>query len=506
MSNTDALTPSQQPVNSGGDAGREKWTVTLCSLAVFLTALEMTIISVAFPRIQDAFPGSTRAALSWIFTGYNVGVASLLLLGGWMAERFGRKRIFLTGIAVFGLGSIISGVAPNVATLLTGRVVQSVGGAMLMPSSLALILHSVRRDKRDSAIAVWGATAGLAAAVGPTVGAVLVQYAGWRWIFLLNVPIAIAASIKGRSILTDSINHDAPRTVDFLSVPFAAFGTGLLVLGIVASGAFALGDVRVFGALALSAVLLAVFVRRTTTHQSPLFPPSLMAEQSYRVGIAGTGLFGAAFAGWLILAPTFLVDVWGYSVFKAGFAIAPAPLAMAITAKPAGRLAGRLGYRRLIAVGCTLPIAAIAVWCLTITEQPAYASAFLPAAIIFGCGVGIGFPMLTAAGMRDVATSRYALAAAGNTTSRQIAMALGISVAISIVGTGGEATGSNLAGQLSAFQWSWIVCGGFFFAAGALIVLRYPATTGSMTIAPEPPSSVSTSPTQAILIPTGPTQ
>jgi MFS family permease len=174
---------------------RNGLTIALGSAAVFFIALELTIISVAMPEIADAFPDSSRATLSWIFTAYNVGVAAFLLIGGWMAERFGRRRLFMIGLVVFTVGSLASGLAPSVALLIAARTVQAVGGALLIPASLAVVLHAVPQERHDVAIGIWGAMAGLAAAVGPTVGAVLVNAVGWRSVFLVNVPLAVAVGV-----------------------------------------------------------------------------------------------------------------------------------------------------------------------------------------------------------------------------------------------------------------------------------------------------------------------
>jgi len=481
------------PVPESGEKLSDKsnnWTVVLSSTAVFLIALELTVISVALPRIEATFSESSRATLSWVFTSYNVGVAALLLMGGWLAERFGRKLIFQIGLAVFAAGSIVSGIAPAVAILIAGRVVQAVGGALLLPSSLALILHTVAPSKRDAAIGIWGATAGLAAAVGPTAGALLVQYAGWRWVFLLNVPIALAAIVRGQVVLTETRDPSAPRRVDLLAAPLGAGGTALLVFAIVAAGPLGLFDTKVLLAFVASLALLVGFIYRTRTHAHPVFPVDLAQTASYRIGIIGTGIFGAAFTGWLVLAPTFLVEVWDYSVLQAGFAIAPAPLAMAVTAGPAGKLAARIGYRRLITIGALLPVAGVVWWIATITSSTAYVTGFLPGAVLLGIGVGVGFPMLTAASMRDVAPGRFAMGAAGNTTLRQVAMALGISAAVAIVG-GDEAA-------VRSFQLSWLLCGALFAVTSVLVLFAYPDSPPALeTVPPTTASPTTASPTTA---------
>jgi len=462
---------SIDPSSSSG-----KWTVLLSSMAVFLIALEITIISVALPEIEAAFPASSRTTLSWIFTAYNVGVASLMLIAGWLAERHGRKRIFLSGMAVFAVGSIVTGLAPHVAILIGGRVVQAVGGALLLPASLALILHSVAPERKDASIGIWGAMAGLAAAVGPTLGALLVDAAGWRWVFLVNVPIAVLALVFGPRVLVESRDPDAKSDVDVLGPPLGAAGVAALVFAIVAAGVRGVTAPVVLIAAAAALLLLIVFVVRTTRHPSPLFPPGLASLRTYRVGAAGTVVFGAGFAGWLVLAPTFLVEVWGYSIIEAGFAIAPAPVAMAITAGPAGKLCARHGYRWVIAAGSMISVAAVAVWLLSVGTDTGYVTTFLPGAVLLGVGVGIGFPMLTAASMNDVPASSYAVGAAGNTTVRQVALALGISIAVAIVGTAETSTN-----DIDSFRTSWLICGVFFLATAAIIAARYPTLTTNPT-------------------------
>lgn len=448
---------------------RSRATLLLASIAVFLIALEITIIAVALPDIELAFPSSSRATLSWIFTAYNVGVAALMLIAGWLAERFGRKRVFLIGMAVFAAGSVVSGMAPTVAVLIIGRLIQAVGGAALLPASLALILHDTPADRRDAAIGVWGAMAGLAAAVGPTLGALLVDLAGWRWVFLINVPIALAALAAGPRLLAESRDPNAPREVDLWAPPLGAAGVAAAVFAITAAGVRGVADPLVLGCAGASIALLAVFAHRTRNHPSPLFAPQIARLRSYRVGALATLLFGAAFAGWLVLLPTYLVSIRGFSVIEAGFGIAPAPLAMMVVAGPAGALCARFGHRRVIAAGSALGALATALMLVTVTETSSYVTGFLPGVVLLGVSVGVGFPMLTAASMRDVPEHRYAVAAAGNTTVRQVAIALGISIAVALVGTEGSRSD-----ELADFHLSWAVCGVLFLLTAIVIGVAYP--------------------------------
>lgn len=435
------------------------------SVAVFMIAIELTIISVALPEMEAAFADASRSTLSWVFTAYNVGVASLLLICGWGAERVGRKRLFLAGLAVFLVGSVGSGIAPSVAVLIASRVVQAIGGAMLLPSSLALILAANDPGDHDVAIGVWGAMAGLAAAIGPSLGALLVDGAGWRWVFLINVPIAAIAILVGVRRLDESRDPNIAPSVDIVAVPAGAAAVGVLVFILVAAESVGWLSAPTIGLFLLAAFLLGVFVQRSRTHPSPVFDPAINRLPTFRTAAIGTLLFVAGFTGWLALAPTFLTEVWDYSVLQAGFAIAPGPVAMAVAAGPSGRLVGRIGHGKVIAIGAVLSAAAVLWWVLLVRESPSYAVALLPGLLLLGVGVGMGFPMLAAAAMLEVPEHQYAMGAAGNTTVRQVGMALGIAAAVAVIGLPDEASA-----DAGPFQASWALCGVLFLLTAAVMV------------------------------------
>ncbi len=455
--------------------------IAIGSVAVFFIALELTIISVAFPEISATFPDASRATLSWVFTAYNVGVAALLLIGGWLAERFGRRKLFLTGLAVFTIGSLASGLAPTIGLLIAARAAQAVGGALLIPASLALILHVVPDDKRDVAIGVWGAMAGLAAAVGPTVGAVLVASVGWRSVFLVNVPLAIVTAIVGARVLPESLDPNIARTVDLIAVPTGAIGVGLGVFIIVAAETLGWASPVTLGCAALAAACIGVFVYRSVRHPAPVFDPAVANDRGFAVGSVGSLAFVAGFTGWLVFAPSFLTEVWDYSVLRAGLAIAPGPVVMAIVSGPAGKMAAVRGHRAVITAGALTSFAAITWWLATIGDSPSYLTAMLPGLILMGAGVGAGFPMLTAASMVNVAPSQYAIGAAGSTTVRQLAMAVGIAIATAAVGS---------TSTLSSYRTSWIACGFMFAVTAVVIAALLPRHAGLTTVDLTQPSRV----------------
>lgn len=460
-----SVAPTSITTDSGEDGPKVGLVIALGSIAVFFVALELTIISVAFPDIASAFPEATRATLSWVFTAYNVGVAALLLIGGWLAERFGRRRLFMAGLAVFTIGSIGSGVAPSIELLIAARAVQAVGGALLIPASLALILHVVSEEKRDVAIGVWGAMAGLAAAVGPTLGAVLVASAGWRSVFLINVPLAIVTAVVGARVLSESLDPNIDHRVDVLSVPVGATGVGLLVFIIVAAETLGWLSPATLGTAAIAVGCLTLFVGRSLRHPTPVFDLDIAQKRSFYAGSIGTLLFVAGFTGWLVFAPTFLAETWDYSILRAGLAIAPGPIVMAVVSGPAGKIAAERGHRVVIVAGAYASLLAIVWWSITIGSEPAYLTGMLPGLIAMGAGVGAGFPMLTAASMADVPSHQYAMGAAGSTTVRQLAMAVGIAIATALVGSNSD---------LATFRLSWIACGAMFAMSGIAVLWLMP--------------------------------
>ena len=241
-----------------------------------MVSLEITVIALAFSDIQEAFDGTSRATLSWIFTAYNIGVAALLLLSGWAADRYGRKRLFLTGLAVFMVGSLASGLSVDAGTLIAARVLQSIGGAMQFPAGLALLLPAFPPQRRGMAIGIWGTTGALAAALGPSIGAVLINGFGWRSIFLVNIPVAAIAIAAGVAILTESKADDLPDRVDPISVPMASIGVGLLVLAIAQTEVWGFTSAATGACVAGSIVALAWFVRRSSRHPAPLFDLDLL--------------------------------------------------------------------------------------------------------------------------------------------------------------------------------------------------------------------------------------
>ncbi len=454
------------------------WTLGITAAAGFMVSLEITVISLAFNDIQESFDGTSRATLSWIFTAYNIGVAALLLLSGWAADRYGRKKLFLIGLAVFMLGSLLSGISTDAATLIGARVVQSVGGAMQFPAGLALLLPAFPPEKRGMAVGIWGATGALAAALGPSIGAALVNGFGWRSVFLVNIPVAALAIALGSRILVESRADDLPESVDAISVPVASLGVGLLVLAIAQSEQWGLTSPATLLTVAAAVALLVIFVRRSRSHPEPLFDLDLLQIRSFSTSLAGTLCFCAAFFGWFVVLPSFIQDWWDYSIVKTGLVLVPGPALAAFVSPFMGRVADARGHRVVLVIGGVAGAIGMVTHLIFTTLEPRLFIGMVLPGLFVGVAAGCSFAMLVAATMRDVPPQRFGMAGAGRTTVFQLAIALGIAVAAAVVGDPGNAEDA-----LSVYRINWVIALAFFVGQAALFALAYPSAPTESAVA-----------------------
>jgi EmrB/QacA subfamily drug resistance transporter len=450
---------------------RQAWlTLAIASTAAFMVALEVTVISLALPEIQSSFDGTPFSTLSWIFNAYSIGVASLLLVSGWASDLFGRKRMFLVGMAVFAVGSLASGAAPSIGFMIAGRVVQSLGGAMLFPSGLALVLAIFPPTRRQMAIGIWAATGGMAGAVGPSLGALLIEAFGWRAVFLINVPVAVVAVVVGTRVLIESRAEGVSREVDVIGVPLASLGVGALVIGIVQGREWGWTSPGVLVALVASVAMIAGFVVRSRRHPAPLFDLHLLRIRSYRVGLVGALLFSAAFFGSWVLLPSFIQRYWGWSVLKTGLAVMPGSAVAAVLSGPIGSVVDRFGHKRVVALG---GIAAALGWlgfAVFMRTEPRFVLGLLVPNLVLGLGMAVLFGMLVGASMRDIPGRRYGMAGAGRTTVFQLALALGVAVGVAIIGSPDSA-----AEALSVHRAAWLASAGALALLAVIFLVAYPA-------------------------------
>src|SRR3954451_6788203 len=411
-----------------------RWQVLLVtSAAMFMAFLDVTIVNVAFPSIRHAFPDASVAGLSWVLNAYNIVFAALLVPAGRLADLVGRRRVFFWGLGLFLAASAACGLAPTAEVLVAARAVQAAGGALLVPTSLGLVLPEFPPERRASATALWGATGGVAAATGPSLGGLLIHWTDWRLVFFVNLVLGAIALPPARRLLREVRDPDRGAVPDALGIALLAGGVGALALAIVQAPSWGWGSARVLGAFAVAALALGGFVWRSAVHPHPVLELSLFRVRSFALACAGVGIFSLGFYALLLSNILFLTGVWHYSILKAGFAVTPGPLIAATSSALAGRLADRFGSGAVAFPGGLLFAAGTLYISLVVGAEPAYL-AYLPGMMLTGLGVGASFAGFGSAAVAELPPLRYATGSAINATCRQIGAVLGIAVLIALLG------------------------------------------------------------------------
>lgn len=426
-------------------------TLAVSALAVLAAFLDTTVLFVAFPDIIASFADVAPAQLSWVLNGYTIVFAALLVPVGKLADRVGHRRAFLAGSAIFTFGSLLCAVAPSATLLIAFRIVQAVGAATLLPSSLALILRAFPPAKVPVAVAIWGATGAVAGALGPTLGAALVEVGGWRWVFLINLPIGIATIVIGRRLLNESSDPDAvlPSPV---GVVLIAASAGLVSFGAVQSEEWGWASVGTLGSMAAGVLLLAAFVLHQQSTSAPVVDLELFRIPNFSWGNAATLSFGIAFTAMFFSSILFLTDVWNYSILRAGFGVAPGPLIVAMLAPKLGGVAARVGQRSLLVAGGVL-FALGGGWRLArFGAEPAYLVDYFPSILLTGVGVALCLPQLSSVVAQSLPPNRLGVGGGVNQAVRQFGGTLGVALTIAFVGRP-----TSLAEAVDNFDAVWVL-------------------------------------------------
>ena len=404
------------------------------ALGAFMAALDLSIVNVAFPDLEADFPRASPAALAWVITAYSIVFGALLVVGGRTGDRLGRRRVFMGGVAVFMLGSLACGVSPTVPTLIASRVVQGAGAAFLTPASVALLIGAFPQERRTQMVALWGGVGALAVATGPSLGATIVSAGGWRWAFLVNLPAALVVLLLGRRVLVESEPDPDTRRPDYAGVALVSISLAALVLAVSEGTNWGWSDARIVTAFVVAVTLGALFLRRSARHPQPVLDLTLFRERSFAAANAATVVYAMGFFPMLLANVLFLTGVWGYTILQAGLAITPAPLVVAAVSFPAGRLAGRFGFRPVLLAGAGFFAAGLLWYVAMVDATPDFVGRWLPGALTIGLGVGFTFPVLSAAAVSSLPPHRFGIGSAVNQTARQIGGALGIAVLVMIIG------------------------------------------------------------------------
>lgn len=447
----------------GEAAGR--WVLFTTVLGSGMAMLDGTVVNVALPHIGRDL-GADLGVLQWTVNAYMLTLAGLILLGGALGDRYGRRRVFVVGVVWFALASLLCGLAWNSGVLIAARALQGIGGALLTPGSLALIQSSFRPDERAKAVGAWSGLGGVAAAVGPFVGGWLVDGPGWRWVFLLNVPLAAVCVPVALRHVPESRDPDATGRFDAAGAALGALALGGVTYALIAAPEQ--GNSPAVWLAAIGGVLLAVafwVTERRLAH--PMLPPAIFASRQFTAVNAVTLCVYAAFGGFFFLAVIQLQVSHGYSALAAGTALLPTTLLMLALSARAGALGQRIGPRIPLTVGPLLCAAGILLMAWAAGADVPYVAGVLPALVVLGAGMVLLVAPLTATVLASVSVTRAGLASGVNNAVARAASLIAIAALPLLAGLGPE---SYLDPELfeAGFRRAMVWCAGIL-VAGAVI-------------------------------------
>jgi EmrB/QacA subfamily drug resistance transporter len=441
----------------------------ICCMSLLLVSLDNSIVNVALPSIHKDLKASL-SELQWTLDAYTLVIASLLMLAGSTADRIGRKKVFMTGVVVFTIGSGLCALAPSLDFLIAARVIQAIGGSMLNPVALSII-RDVFDDPREraQALGVWGSVVGVATSLGPVLGGALVDGPGWRWVFVVNLPIGLLALILTFLYVPDSKAPHA-RKPDPVGQILILVGLVTLVYGIIEGAKDGWGSLTIIGCFVVALAALGSLIAYELHHREPLIQVRFFRSRPF-AGATGSAICAfAALGGFLFLNTLYLQDARGFSALHAGLYSLPTALCMLVLSPIAGRMVGNTGARLpLIAAGVLITVGPLLF--LGLSDHTSTVTLFA-AYILIGCGFGMVNPPISNTAISGMPASQSGVAAAVASTGRQIGFALGVALAGAVTGLGAtEQIGSRFA---AATHPGWAVLSGMGFI---VLVLALISTT-----------------------------
>jgi len=418
-------------------AGR--WVIAATVLGSGMALIDSTVVGIALPTIGRSFT-ATIGTLQWVVTGYTLTLAALLLLGGSLGDRYGRRRVFTIGVVWFTISSASCGLAHSATALIVARVVQGIGAALLTPGSLAILQASFVESDRGRAIGAWSGLGGLASAAGPLLGGYLIAAASWRWIFFINVPLgALVLALSVRHV-PESFDPKAEGPIDVLGAAVGMVSLAAVTYGLIEGPGRGFGSPIVLGVLLFGLVGTVAFVLIEHNSSSPMVPLKLFGARQFSVTQAVTLIVYAALGGALFLIPVELQVVNHYSPFEAGAALIPLTVVLLFLSARSGQLAARIGPRLQMGAGPVVVGAGLALL-IASTGSRSYLAGVLPAVLVFALGLSITVAPLTTTALAAAPAEHAGIAAAVNNYVARVGSLLAVAVLPALSGISGHAYG-----------------------------------------------------------------
>ncbi|MBV9898384.1 MAG: MFS transporter [Chloroflexi bacterium] len=472
MASTGAALPRQSAAGSLTLAsGSGRWVVAAAVLGSGMASLDATVVNIALPALgrdlSAAFDG-----LQWTISGYTLTLASLILLGGSLGDRFGRRRIFIMGTVWFAVASALCALAPSIEILVAARALEGIGAALLTPGSLAMIQASFAEQDRGRAIGAWSGFGGIATAIGPFVGGYLVAGPGWRWVFLINLPVALLIVVLAQRHVPESNDPNAPAHLDIAGAVLGALALGCVTYALIAAGSgwsVPLVALLVFGLIALGA-----FVLNEKRSPHPMLPPDIFSNRQFTAANVVTFVVYAALGGLFFFLVVHLQVVAGFSPTLAGAALLPVTVIMLLLSSQAGALATRIGPRLPMSAGPLLAAGGVLLL-LRIGPSASYVLDVLPGVVLFGLGLALMVAPLTTTVLAAAPAEHAGVASGVNNAVARAAGLLAVAVLPLLAGISGD--DYQLPDRFAAgFHMAVIMCAALLAAGGvvAAIAIRNP--------------------------------
>ena len=439
---------------------RKWWTLAAVALGLFMIMLDNTVVNVALPAIQTSL-NLEISELEWIVTGYALAFGAFMLTGGKIADLFGRRLTFVAGLAIFTLSSLACGLADSAAGLISARVVQGVGAALMNPATLSIIAVAFPPWERGRAIGIWVGVSALALAVGPVVGGVLAQHASWHWIFFINLPIGVLAIGAAFAFIDESRDTSLEQRADLPGLVTSGVGLFALTYGMIEANQYGWGSTRILGAFAVAILALVAFVALERHQQLPMLDLSLFRDRVFAGANTVMLLNSLAMFGLFFYVSLYMQQVLGFSPVKAGVMFLPMTVLIITIAPRAGHLADRTGPRLLVGVGQLMVAAALLLFA-RLTVQSSHWALIAPM-MISGAGMAMTMTPATAAAMGSVRPDKMGVGSAVMNTARQVGGSIGIALMGAVVAA--RLSVSLAQGQARPAAFVHGIQGGFHVAA-----------------------------------------